>query len=247
MNSIPAIAEKINSVFENDSTEQRYDYCENLDDGRGFTFGKIGFTTANGDGYDLIKAYCATNPNSALVQYLPTLKQLAEDEDDDTDNLEGFEEAWKNEAAQTKAEQDVQAYEVYGKPALEYCNLLGLNSAMAITFLYDAIVQHGDGDDDDSLGALLERTIDDMGGSISGKDKDGNSCDKIDNPEIEFLDAFLVQRKKCLQNPANKDTKEEWNESVDRVNALKNLLDTENLSLTGTINIESDDFNAQIS
>jgi chitosanase len=246
MSSIPAIVEKINSVFENDNTNPQYDYIENLDDGRGFTFGKIGFTTANGDGYDLIKAYCESNPNSALKQYLPTLKELADDENDDTDNLEGFEQAWKSEAMQTATTQDALAYEVYGKPALDYCNTLGLKSTMAIAFLYDAIVQHGDGDDDDSLGALLERTVEDMGGSISGKDKDGNGCGKIDNPEIEFLDAFLVQRKKCLQNPANKDTKEEWNESVDRVNALKNLLDTENLNLTGTVHIKSDEFDAQI-
>jgi chitosanase len=247
MSFIPPIVEKINSVFENDNENPQYDYIENLDDGRGFTFGKIGFTTANGDGYDLIKAYCASNPNSGLKQYLPTLKELAKEEDDDTDNLQGFEQAWKNEAMQTAASQDALAYETYGKPALDYCNVLGLKSIMAIAFLYDAIVQHGDGDDDDSLGALLERTTEDMGGTISGKDKDGDICDKIDNPEIEFLDAFLVQRKKCLQNPANKDTKEEWNESVDRVNALKNLLDTENLSLAGTITIKSNDFNAQIS
>jgi chitosanase len=246
MNSIPAIAEKINSLFENDNTNPSYDYCENLDDGRGFTFGKIGFTTANGDGYDLIKAYCDTNPNSALKQYLPTLKELANDEDDDTDNLQGFEQAWANEAMQTAGTQDAMAYEVYGKPAIDYCNTLGLTSNMAIACLYDAIVQHGDGDDDDSLGALLERTIDDMGGSISGKNKDGNSCDKIDNPEIEFLDAFLVTRKKCLQNPANEDTKEEWAGSVDRVTALKNLLDTNNLDLTGTIHIKSNDWDTQI-
>jgi chitosanase len=246
MSFVPAIVEKINSLFENDNTNPQYDYIENLDDGRGFTFGKIGFTTANGDGYDLIKAYCASNPNSGLKQYLPALKELANDESDDTDNLQGFEQAWKNEAMQTQAAQDKIANETYAQPALDYCNKLGLTSTMAIAFLYDAIVQHGDGDDDDSLGALLERTVEDMGGSISGKDKDGNTCDKINNPEIEFLDAFLVQRKKCLQNPANKDTKEEWNESVDRVNALKNLLDTENLNLTGTIHIKSDEFDAQI-
>jgi chitosanase len=247
MNNIPAIAEKINSLFENDNTSPSYDYCENLDDGRGFTFGKIGFTTANGDGYDLIKAYCAANPNSALKQYLPTLKELANDENDDTDNLQGFEQAWANEAMQTAGTQDALAYETYGKPAIDYCNTLGLTSNMAIACLYDAIVQHGDGDDDDSLGALLERTIGEMGGSISGKNKDGDICDTIDNPEIEFLDAFLVQRKKCLQNPSNNDTKEEWAGSADRVTALKNLLDTNNLDLTGIIHIKSNDWDTQIS
>jgi chitosanase len=247
MNTIPSIVEKINSVFENDSTTPSYTYCENLDDGRGFTFGKIGFTTANGDGYELIKEYCAVNPNSGLKQYLPTLKQLANDEDENTDNLQGFEQAWANEAMQTAAVQDKLAYEVYGKPAVDYCNTLGLKSTMAIAFLYDTIVQHGDGDDDDSIGALLSRTIEEMGGSISGKDKDGNDCEIITNPEIEFLDAFLVQRRKCLENPANEDTKEEWAESADRVTALKNLLDTENLDLTGSIHIKSNDWDTQIS
>jgi chitosanase len=246
MNTIPSIVEKINSVFENDSTTPSYTYCENLDDGRGFTFGKIGFTTANGDGYDVIKEYCDGNPNSALKKYLPTLKQLAQDEDDDTDNLKGFEQAWAAEAAQTTAVQDKHAYEVYGKPALDYCYRLGLKSNMAIAFLYDTIVQHGDGDDGDSIGALLERTTEAMGGSLSGRDKNNNGCIAIDNPEIEFLDAFLVERKKCLLNPENEDTKEEWSESADRVNALKNLLDTENLDLIGTIHIKSNDWDTQI-
>jgi chitosanase len=247
MSSIPSIAEKINSVFENDSTNPHYDYCENLNDGRGFTFGKIGFTTANGDGYDLIKEYCEINQSSKLNQYLPALKILANNEDGSTDNLQGFEQVWANEAEQTASLQDKLAYEIYGKPALDYCNKLGLKSTMAIAFLYDTIVQHGDGYDEDSIGALLNRTVEEMGGSISGKDKDGNDCETISNPEIEFLDAFLVQRKKCLENPANEDTKEEWAESADRVTALKNLLDTENLDLTGSIHIKSNDWDTQIS
>ncbi len=247
MTSIPLIAEQINCLFENDTTQPQYDYIENLDDGRGFTFGKIGFTTANGDGYDLIKAYCAANSSSALHKYLPTLKELAADEDEDTDNLQGFEQAWKQEAMQTKSFQDKIAFETYGLPAITYCQKIGLQSTMAITFLYDTIIQHGDGDDDDSISAILARTIEDMGGTYTGKDEQGNSCDVIHDPEINFLDSFLVMRKKCLMNPANEDTKDEWRESVDRVTALKNLLDSNNMNLTGSIQIESNDFNATIS
>jgi chitosanase len=246
MQNLPPIVEKINSLFENSTTTPQYDYIENLEDGRGFTFGKIGFTTANGDGLDLIEAYCQAHPNSELKKYLPMLKQLAADEDGDTDNLQGFEQDWKNEASQTAAVQDEKAFEIYGQPALGYCQQLGLQSTMAIAFMYDTIVQHGEGDDDDSIGALLGRTIEDMGGSISGINQKGESCDTIDNPEIEFLDAFLVQRKQCLLHPANKDTQEEWAESADRVTALKNLLDTNNMDLTGEIFIKSNDWDEQI-
>ena len=49
-----------------------------------------------------------------------------------------------------------------------------------------------------------------------------------------------------MLNPANKDTRDEWRESVDRVTALKNLLDTNNLALTGTIHIKSNDWDTQI-
>jgi chitosanase len=246
MNTIPIIVEKINSLFENNTIEAQYDYIENLDDGRGFTFGKIGFTTANGDGYDLINAYCKSNPSSQLAQYLPTLKQLAENEDESTNNLLGFEEIWKKEATQTQIWQDKIAFDTYGKPALHYCELLSLKSNMAIAFLYDTIVQHGDGEDDDSISALIRRTIEEMGGSLSGKNEKGENCDLIQNPEIEFLDAFLVQRKKCLMNPANNETAEEWQESADRVNALRNLMDTNNMNLVGTIHIESKDWNEKI-
>jgi chitosanase len=246
MKNLPLIVQQINSVFENDNPNPQYNYCENLDDGRGFTFGKIGFTTANGDGYDLIKKYCAANANSALAQYLPTLKQLADDEDDDTDNLQGFENTWHNEAANTASFQDDVAMETYGQPAINYCTTMGLTSNMALACVYDAIVQHGDGDDDDSVGALLERTIEEMGGTPSGKNHNGEPCDVIGDPEINILDSFLSVRKKCLMNPANKDTREEWRESTDRVNALKNLLDTNNLELVGAIEIKSNDWDTTI-
>ncbi len=246
MNQLPPIVEKINSVFENDTTQPMYNYCENLDDGRGFTFGKIGFTTANGDGLELIQKYCNSNPESELAQYLPVLEKLAEEENDDTNDLQGFEEAWQQEAEQTIPFQDEVAWETYGKPAVQYCQTLGLQSTMALACIYDTIVQHGDGDDDDSIGALLKNTVKEMGGSLSGNNANGSSCDMINDPEQNFIDCFLVQRKKCLMNPANKDTRDEWRESADRVVALKNLLDTNNLNLEGTIQIQSNDWNTEI-
>src|SRR5579862_8416717 len=42
-------ADQIISVFENDTIELQYGYTEELDDGRGLTAGRAGFTTATGD------------------------------------------------------------------------------------------------------------------------------------------------------------------------------------------------------
>src|SRR4051794_21747519 len=43
------VAEAITSVFENSTTELQYGYSVELDDGRGVTAGRAGFTSGTGD------------------------------------------------------------------------------------------------------------------------------------------------------------------------------------------------------
>lgn len=63
------VADKVISVFENEDTSLRYGYIENLDDGRGYTAGRAGFTTANGDLLHVIKTYTSLEPNNPLTIY----------------------------------------------------------------------------------------------------------------------------------------------------------------------------------
>ena len=54
-----APADRLINDFEHGTTESRYRSAEALTDGRGITFGRAGFTTKSGDGYDLVKRYTA--------------------------------------------------------------------------------------------------------------------------------------------------------------------------------------------
>jgi chitosanase len=220
----------INSVFENDSTELKYDYCEDLDDGRGFTAGFFGCCTGTGDLFEVVKAYHARQPDNALSDYLETLKQLAEDEDDDTSELEGFEDAW-NEASGDSEFQQAQhsvADKLYWNPAMDYCEKLGLKLPISKAVIYDTIIQHGDGEDSDSLGAIINRV-------------DAN----VEEDEAEWLSEFLDQRQEVLENSHNKETRKVWRESVVRIDALRQLLE-ENPQLSGPVVIDTEDFEAEI-
>ena len=69
-----------------------------------------------------------------------------------------------NEAKQA-AFQDIQMAEVtttYYQPSQQMADALGLLSR---AFLYDTIIQHGGGDDGDSLAAIVNRTNTELGGS----------------------------------------------------------------------------------
>jgi chitosanase len=244
--TLPAVVQKLTSLFENSSIEPDYTYIEYLDDGRGFTFGKVGFTTGTGDGFDIIREYTDSVKDSKLVNYLDELKRLAKKESGDTSDLVGFADAWKNEAEKTKYFQDKVAFDLYGRPALEYCNLLGLKSTLAIAIIYDAIVQHGNGKDKDGIRKIFKKTINELGGTPSGRTHKDNSCDELPNSEIEFLNIFLAKRKEILEDSHDKDSREVWAESTGRVDVFKKLLDDKNLNLQMPLQITSPEWNAII-
>jgi chitosanase len=244
--TIPAVVQKINSLFENDNINPNYAYIEYLPDGRGFTFGKVGFTTATGDGFDIIREYTDSVKDSKLVYYIDELKRLASRNSDDTSGLVGFADAWRNEAEKTKYFQDKVAFELYGQPALEYCNVLGLKSTLAIAIVYDAIVQHGNGNDDDGIKEILRCTIKELGGTPSGRTHKDKKCDELPDSEVAFLNIFLARRKEILENASNKDSREEWAQSAGRVDVFKELLDNKNMDLIMPFQISSPNWNAVI-
>jgi chitosanase len=244
--TLPAVVQKLNSLFENDSVDPNYDYIEFLGDGRGFTFGKVGFTTATGDGFDIIREYTDSVKDSKLVYYVDVLKKLARKNSDDTTDLVGFADAWRSEAQKTKYYQDKVAFELYGKPAIDYCELLGLKSTLALAIVYDAIVQHGDGKDKDGIRKIFKHTIKKVGGTPSGRTHKDKSCDEMPDSEFLFLEAFLASRKEILEDAHDDDSREEWQKSVGRVDVFKGLLDTKNVDLKLPLQISSPEWNAII-
>jgi len=229
-------AEQYTSIFENDTIELQYDYVEDIDDGRGFTCGRAGFTTATGDAYEVVKKYTDKKKDNPLAKYVKEMKRLADEESDDTSNLDGYESAWKKASkdAVFRQVQDEVVDEVYYEPAMKIGDGVGAKKALTLCALYDTIIQHGEGDDPDSIGALVKKTNKNVGTIKSGTD------------EEEWLREFLKVRRADLKDPHNKDTKDEWAQSVDRVDAMVEILDDGNMDLDGPIHVKTPNHEATI-
>ncbi|MFL5782959.1 MAG: chitosanase [Bacteriovoracaceae bacterium] len=201
--------DQILSAFENGTTEVQYCYIENIHDGRGYTAGKAGFTSATGDLYEFVKRY-----RGALEKYLPELKRIADAESSETSGLRGFVKDYRSECKGKAFElaQDSLVDDMYKKPAREYLKKLHLKTPLAYLIIYDTIIQHGDGDDPDSLSGILGRM-------------------KPSEDEMSFLYSFLEEREQVLLHATDPATRVEWKKSVDRVYALRSLLDQKNFDL----------------
>jgi len=222
------LADQIISVFENNTPEIDYAYAENLDDGRGITAGRAGFTSATGDMLIVVERYTQLVPGNPLAVYLPRLQELAAQESGSVVGLENLEDAWQTAAADSifREVQDDVVDEEYYWPAVDHAEDLGLLFPLSLLNLYDACIQHGDGDDPDGLPAIIRRATAQVGGSPAN-----------DFDEHKWLQAFMNIRRSVLLNPANEETREEWAESVGRVDALIAIFDSRNVNLTPPIAI----------
>jgi len=222
------LADQIISVFENDTPVIDYAYIENLDDGRGFTAGRAGFTSATGDMLLVVERYTELIPENPLAEYLPRLEELAAEESGSVEGLENLEDAWA-EAAEDETFREVQDEVVddeYYWPAVVHAEELELYYPLSLLNLYDACIQHGDGDDADGLPAIIVLTTAEVGGT---------PAEGID--ESEWLEAFMDIRRSVLLDPANPETAEEWAASVGRVDALIDIFESENVDLEPPITI----------
>lgn len=229
------IADQIISVFENNNPVIQYDYVESLQDGRGFTAGRAGFTSATADMLEVIERYSVISPENGLTAYIPRLKELAKTEGGSTKGLEGLEKRWKKAAKDSifRKVQDEVVDDYYFNSALKYAKQLGITLPITLLNLYDAAIQHGDGYDADSLSAMIKRATSKVGGTPN---KGGD--------ERLWVRTFMDVRRATLLNPANKETKQVWSESVGRVDTLIKLYQSGNVMLTApvTINPWGDDF-----
>lgn len=109
--------EQYTSIFENDSTDLEYGYCEDIHDGRGFTSGRAGFCTGTGDAVVVVRKYTHKKANNPLAHFLPEMEKLAKSGSASTSNLHGYCSAWKKAAqdAEFRKTQDEVSDEMYYK------------------------------------------------------------------------------------------------------------------------------------
>jgi len=224
-------AEQLTSVFENDTIELQYAYIEALGDGRGYTAGRAGFTTATADLLDVVERYTALAPDNRLARYLPRLRKLALTQSDSIAGLKGIMPAWQLSAIDPlfRDVQDQVVSDTYYQPAVARWHAEGLTSALGLAVLYDTIIQHGEGDDPDGLPALILETNNERGGNP------GSGVD-----ETLWLTTFLQIRRAHLAFAFDPATLDEWAASTPRCDVWQALVDTGNLNLDGPIVVESD-------
>jgi chitosanase len=230
-------AEALTSLFENSTTEIQYAYVEDIHDGRGFTAGRAGFTTATGDALEVIELYTMRVPANPLARYLPRLRVLAHAERGSVVGLGGFAAAWTASARDPKfrtAQDDIED-RLYFIPAMNRADALHLATPLARAEVYDAIIQHGEGSDPDGLPALLAK---------AARSAKGTPATGVD--EKTWLLAFLTVRRADLANASDASTRAAWAESVSRVDAVRAIATSGNYDLHGPIVVHSGDVDGVI-
>ncbi|MEV8567351.1 chitosanase [Streptomyces sp. NPDC051322] len=191
------IAMELVSSAENSSLDWKgqYKYIEDIGDGRGYTAGIIGFCSGTGDMLDLVQRYTDRVPDNTLAGYLPALRRV-NGTDSHSGLGSGFVSAWKS-AAKDPAFQTAQNDErdrVYFDPAVSQGKKDGVGVLGQFAY-YDAIVMHGDGDDNTSFGAIRKRALAKAKPPAQGGD------------EVKYLNAFLDARVWAMkQEEAHSDT-----------------------------------------
>ncbi|TCC01595.1 chitosanase [Kribbella soli] len=205
------IAQQIVSSAENSSLNWRdqFGYIEDIDDGRGYTAGIIGFCSGTHDMLELVEYYTDQVPDNPLAEYLPALREV--DGSDSHEGLDpGFTDAWKQAATTTEfqAAQEHERDRVYFNPAVTLAKQDGLRTLGQFAY-YDAIVMHGEGGLD----------------SIRADAKDHADTPADGGDETEYLNAFLDARVVEMK-------KEEAHEDTSRVDTAQRVfLDNGNLDL----------------
>ncbi|KAH7637351.1 hypothetical protein HUG17_7557 [Dermatophagoides farinae] len=222
--------EQYTSIFENDTTELQYNYCENIYDGRGFTSGRSGFCTGCGDALDVITRYTAYKPNNPLARFIPILMKNRHSHDDDTNSLQGYCEAWKQTSDDElfRQFQDYVNDQLYYIPAMVGAIKMNITTTLGKCSFYDTIIQHGGGNDRDSFGAIMNRTKLAMNGTVT------NPID-----ESKWIRKFLEIRKNVLLKPTNIAYGPSWSQTTDRVDFLLKLVRQNNWNMNTPIRVKT--------
>jgi chitosanase len=215
----------ISNIFEVGGPLPDYRYVENLGDGRGYTVTNYGFCTSTGEVSELIKLYMDVVPNTPLKHYLALMPPAVDTEG----TPERFPADWRREvdAGRLAAVCDEEADRMFYRPAMKAATAAGVHSPIGRLVFYDTLIQHGSGDDPDSFSAIFTAAMKRV--SDSGPVQ-----------EADLLRAFLAIRRSVLLNPSESGTRHEWQQSVTRVDALLNLLNT-NPDLVAPVTVLSSD------
>jgi hypothetical protein len=180
---------ELTSTAENSTVQwwNQFNYLEDIGDGRGYTCGIFGATSATGDLLELVQNYTATKPGNVLAPFLPGLQTCA------TTGMGGsattaansnlgtpFKNAWATAAQDTVFQTAQINYrnQVYWTPAFNAAVADGLSN-LGLAIYYDTCINHGagsPGEDDGSFDDIRAATTVSGGGSISTVGQTSNNA-----------------------------------------------------------------------
>ena len=231
--ALKARIKAITNVFEVGKPEADYAYVEDLKDGRGFTVTNYGFVTKEREVADVIARLLAKVPDAPLKAFLPRLPPKARGAN--TKALKDFPAAWMsaaNASADLADACEQVADKLYFNPAMAAAEEFGMASPLGRAIVYDTALQHGDGNDKDSLRAIYKRT-------------QAATANADEIAETDLLFAFLEVRRDVLLHPANRATAKGWAASVTRVDALENIL-AENPDLAAPVRVRNSEIDVVV-
>ena len=231
-------ADKLISQFENSTSKIQYCYIGALDDGRGYTAGRAGFTSATGDLLEVAERYTRAVPHNPLADLLPRLRRLAADGDGSISGLEALPQAWRDTCNDPRQRhiQDAVVDREYYNPAVRHWRAIALRRPLSLAAIYDAEIQHGDGEDPDGVPAMLKRAAK----RAHGTPKRGGV------PEARFLRAFIHVRRATLAHAHDPSTRAAWAETVERADVWRQLVDTGQWKLASPIRVHTPNYNFTI-
>jgi hypothetical protein len=179
---------QITSTAENSSKNwwEQFSYLEDIGDGRGYTCGIFGATSATGDLLELVQNYTATKPGNVLAPFLPGLQTCA------TAGMGGsattlansnlgtpFKNAWAQATTDTVFQTAQINYrnQTYWTPAFNQAVADGLSN-LGLAIYYDTSINHGMGspnENDGSFDDIRAATSVTGGGSTSTLGQTANS------------------------------------------------------------------------
>ena len=188
---------QIVSSAENSSLnwKAQYAYIQDINDGRGYTAGIIGFCSGTSDMLEVVQDYTQRSPNNVLAKYLPALKKV-----NGSDSHAGLDPNytgdWKTAAADVifQQSQDSVRDDTYFNPAVSQAKTDGLRALGQFAY-YDAIVMHGPGNNGVSFGGIRKAAMAKAKTPAQGGD------------ETTYLNAFLDARVAAMKTEeAHSDT-----------------------------------------
>ncbi len=208
---------QMTATLENSTTELQFNYAENINDGRGITFGAIGFCTGTYDGNKLVKHYTDLNPDNNLAKYIPEVDAIdagphnaaGGDGNPSTAGLSGFIEAVRgNDDPLFRQAQIDMLDELYWNPAVRMANSIGAQYNLTLAFIYDMSVRQGP----DGAQSIINKAKSALGGTpATGVD------------ETAFLNKMISLRDSVLRSEGLGD--------VDRNDGFKQVLSSGNTDL----------------